>query len=110
MDSSLFSSARPSAGSRQPSALAILASEPQKAELRRSPLFEDHQLIFTDALSHLVGPKADAVLDLLFEPDTERIEILSKCLPTAIFVNSVIYPISAIHLDFVRINGWPGFL
>jgi 3-hydroxybutyryl-CoA dehydrogenase len=110
MDKSLFSLTRPSSDSRQPSVLAILASEPQKAELRRSPLFENHQLIFAENLSHLMAQTADAFMDLLFEPDSKRIEILAKGLPSIIFVNSVIYSISAIHPDFIRINGWPGFL
>jgi hypothetical protein len=39
----------------------------------------------------------------------ERAQLLSGLLPAPVFVNSVIYPLSLIHPDFIRINGWPGF-
>jgi 3-hydroxybutyryl-CoA dehydrogenase len=31
-------------------------------------------------------------------------------LPAPVFINSVIQPLSLLHPDFIRINGWPGFL
>lgn len=138
--------------------LAVLASDGQRSELIRSPVFQQHQLLFTNNLKELVNVKADAYMDLMFEedlqqepgqeskkitvPDTnkpiradagveqatdskkackqnmerliqinsKRIEILSHLLPSPVFINSVIQPLSGIHPGFIRINGWPGFL
>ena len=40
----------------------------------------------------------------------KRIGSLSGLLPAPVFINSVIHPLSLLHPDFIRINGWPGFL
>ena len=102
--------------------IAFCASDQQKSELLRSPVFQSHELLFAGGPEELAGLQADAHFDLLFEtelfrefgnPDArnfKRIEILSRLLPAPVFINSVIQPVSAIHPGFIRINGWPGFL
>ncbi|MEO6962392.1 MAG: 3-hydroxyacyl-CoA dehydrogenase family protein [Puia sp.] len=90
--------------------IAILATTPQKAELHRSPVFKSHQLIFAQDLHGLLNLQADAYMDLVLEPGPERIEALSHLLPSPIFINSVIQTLSVCGADFIRINGWPGFL
>ena len=49
-------------------------------------------------------------MDLLFEPDAKRIELLCRLLPSPVLINEVIHLLAEIHPDFIRINGWPGFL
>jgi 3-hydroxybutyryl-CoA dehydrogenase len=97
--------------------IAICASDQQKSELLRSPLFQSYELLFAAYPEQLAGLHADAYFDLLFETDenpaalnSERVAILSRLLPSPVFINSVIQPLSAIHPGFIRINGWPGFL
>ena len=51
-----------------------------------------------------------AVLPERREAQKKRIELLSALLPAPVFINSVIQPLSLLHPDFIRINGWPGFL
>ncbi|HEY0067654.1 MAG TPA: 3-hydroxyacyl-CoA dehydrogenase family protein [Flavisolibacter sp.] len=53
---------------------------------------------------------ADAYIDLLFENNPERVELLGKLLPRTVIINSVIHPLSEIGAGFIRINGWPTFL
>lgn len=112
--------------------IAICASGAQRSQLLRSPVFQMHELIFAEGIETLAGLKADAYFDLLFEEEYDqpveksgshsailparreaqkkRIESLSALLPAPVFINSVIQPLSLLHPDFIRINGWPGFL
>jgi 3-hydroxybutyryl-CoA dehydrogenase len=90
--------------------IGILANKTQKPELKLSPVFQKHQLLFAEDLQELVNLKADAYIDLLFEADPERIKVLAGLLPSPIFINSVIHTLTGIHSAFIRINGWPGFL
>ena len=59
---------------------------------------------------------ADAYIDLLFHPDTERINKLKKLSagsggqPAIIIVNSVMATLNNLPEKFIRINGWPTFL
>jgi len=53
---------------------------------------------------------ADCYIDLLFQPDAERINNLQKLQPAIIIVNSVIATLNMLPENFIRINGWPGFL
>ena len=53
---------------------------------------------------------AGAFIDLLFENNPGRIELLRKLLPRTVIINSVIHPLSEIGEGFIRINGWPTFL
>ncbi len=43
-------------------------------------------------------------------PDSKRIELLARLLPSPVFINSVIHTLSELHPDLIRINAWPGFL
>ena len=49
-------------------------------------------------------------IDLLFQPTAERINKLQKLQPAIIIVNSVMATLNNLPENFVRINGWPGFL
>jgi 3-hydroxybutyryl-CoA dehydrogenase len=52
---------------------------------------------------------ADAYLDLLFENNPERIQLL-KSLGASVIINSVTDTLEETDAGFIRINGWPGFL
>ncbi|HSU28930.1 MAG TPA: 3-hydroxyacyl-CoA dehydrogenase family protein [Chitinophagaceae bacterium] len=56
--------------------------------------------------SHLI----DAIIDLGFQPEDERISQLQQYQPGVVIVNSVISTLDQFPDGFVRINGWPGFL
>ena len=53
---------------------------------------------------------ADCYIDLLFQPDAERINKLQKLQPAIIIVNSVLATLDKLPDKFIRINGWPSFL
>ena len=53
---------------------------------------------------------ADCYIDLLFQPETERINKLQKLQPAIIIVNSVLATLDKLPEKFIRINGWPTFL
>jgi 3-hydroxybutyryl-CoA dehydrogenase len=53
---------------------------------------------------------ADCYLDLLFHPAAERINELQEFQPAIIIVNSVVETAKTLPENFIRINGWPGFL
>ena len=51
---------------------------------------------------------ADAYVDLLF--DVAEKHYLESLLPKTVIINSVEHMLAETNGDFVRINGWPGFL
>ena len=57
-----------------------------------------------------IKPDEKSVFQPYSERQARRIQTLSRLLPLPVFINSVIRPVSAVHPDFIRINGWPGFL
>jgi 3-hydroxybutyryl-CoA dehydrogenase len=90
--------------------LAVLANDLQKKELALSAFFRKHEVIYSENNSLWTHHAADVHIDLEFLPSKEKIEQLEKLLPKPVLVNSVIETLSEIHPDFIRINGWPGFL
>ncbi len=58
----------------------------------------------------VVVKDADCYIDLLFHPDAERINKLQKLHPAIVIVNSVIATLNNLPENFIRMNGWPGFL
>ena len=52
----------------------------------------------------------DCYIDLLFYPDTERINKLQELQPALIIVNSVLFAGDSLPVNFIRVNGWPTFL
>ncbi len=90
--------------------LAVLASDLQKEEIALSPFFQKHELVFSENNSLWANHTADAYIDFEFVPSAEKIKYLSSLLPKPVMVNAVTETLSDIHPDFIRINGWPGFL
>lgn len=54
--------------------------------------------------------EAACYIDLLFQPNEERISKLIKLQPALIIVNSVMTTLNGLPEKFIRINGWPAFL
>lgn len=52
---------------------------------------------------------ADAYIDMLFEFDTNRLELL-KTLSVPVLINDVSFTLKVIEADFIRFNGWSTFL
>jgi 3-hydroxybutyryl-CoA dehydrogenase len=90
--------------------LAVLASDPQKEEIASSAFFRTHEVLFSENISLWANHIADAFIDLSFEPTGERIDTLAKLLPKPVLVNSVTETLDRLHPEFIRMNGWPGFL
>jgi 3-hydroxybutyryl-CoA dehydrogenase len=90
--------------------LAVLASDLQKEEMADSAFFRSHEVIFSENISLWAHHTADVFIDLCFEQEPEKIKFYTKLLPRPVLVNSVIDTLDRIHPDFIRINGWPGFL
>jgi 3-hydroxybutyryl-CoA dehydrogenase len=90
--------------------LAVLASDLQKEEMAASAFFRKHEVLYSENISLWTNHIADAFIDLSFEASPERIEKLGKLLPKPVLVNSVTDTLDRIHPDFIRFNGWNGFL
>ena len=90
--------------------LAVLASDPQKEEIARSAFFSQHEVLFSENISLWANHIADAFIDLSPDLSPERISLLAKLLPKPVLVNAVCATLDQIHPEFIRINGWPGFL
>jgi 3-hydroxybutyryl-CoA dehydrogenase len=90
--------------------LAVLASDLQKEEMAASAFFRSHEVIFSENSSLWAHHNADAFIDLGFESSPEKIKFLAKLLPKPVLVNAVADTLEKIHPEFIRINGWPGFL
>lgn len=85
----------------------VLATEEQKAEFAGNK----GDITWIDDLSALAGySSADALIDLQFEPTSERISTLAQMLPKPVIVNSVAHTLQDTHPHFIRINGWHTFL
>ncbi len=87
----------------------VIAPETRLREL--SSIQANAQVDYVTTLSKK-DPKQniDAIIDLGFQNGKERINLLQQYLPAIIIVNSVIDTLDQIPKDFIRINGWPGFL
>jgi 3-hydroxybutyryl-CoA dehydrogenase len=90
--------------------LAVLASDEQKKEIATSAFFQKHEVVFSENISLWAHHTADAYIDFGFAPSAEKIEKLTKLLPRPILINAVAETLNDIHPDFIRFNGWPGFL
>jgi len=90
--------------------LAVLASDLQKEEIAASAFFKKHEVVYSENFSLWANHSADAFIDLGFEPTPDKIEKLAKLLPKLVLLNSVTNTLEYLHPDFIRINGWPGFL
>jgi 3-hydroxybutyryl-CoA dehydrogenase len=90
--------------------LAVLASDLQKEEIAASPFFSKHELMFSENISLWSNHIADVFIDLQSDHGPADMEKLSTLLPKTVIINSVTDTLDRLHPEFIRINGWPGFL
>lgn len=91
--------------------VVVLADTGLKEELLAQGVNEPLELKWLTDIEELKEPaKADACIDLLFEAEPKRIELLKKIQPRPVLVNSVVTPLKDLPESFVRFNGWPAFL
>jgi 3-hydroxybutyryl-CoA dehydrogenase len=89
----------------------LLATAELKEELLAYPVNEKVELKWIkDPADFVPVQSIDACIDLLFENTAERVSWLKKLKTPLVIINSVVIPLHQIEEDFVRINGWNGFL
>ena len=91
--------------------MIVLANNEGREELLSKGLTEGSEVVWIDRMEafHDHGG-ADAYIDLLFEDHAEHAGILHELLPATVIVSSVVSTLQEISPDFIRINGWSGFL
>jgi 3-hydroxybutyryl-CoA dehydrogenase len=92
--------------------IIVTGTENQLNEFHKKPLPQGAELLtFKDIQSLPALPAAYVLFDLAFEPDTNRLEILTS-FEKPVIINSVTHTLKALGLpeNFIRINAWPGFL
>ena len=91
--------------------LLIIASPAQRQALTKDGIREGTSVTWIESIDELsLHGESDAVIDLEFEHSTERLDALQRFLPRPVIINSVIHTLEQTHSDFIRINGWEGFL
>ena len=68
-----------------------------------------HKLTRVNELEEFNLINADAYIDMLFEFETSRVELL-KTLSGPVLINDVSFTLKEIEAPFIRFNGWPTFL
>ncbi len=89
--------------------LAVITNEVLKKAFLLKEMPAATELVFINDLKALPAD-ADAVFDLLFEDNAERISVLLEFLPKPVFINAVSFTLKEINAPFIRLNAWPGFL
>ena len=89
--------------------LAVVTNEVLKKAFLLKQIPAATELVFINELN-AVPANADAVFDLLFENNAERISALQEFLPKPVFINAVSFTLKEINAPFIRLNAWPGFL
>lgn len=91
--------------------LVVLADTESKEELLAQGVHEPLEIRWLKEIKELKEcTDAYACIDLLFEPDTGRIELLKQFQPRPVLINSVITSLKELPEGFIRFNGWPTFL
>ena len=87
----------------------MLTNELLKKEFLEKEISDAANITWISSLDDLVNETADVYMDLLFDPQPERIERLAN-LEKPVFINAVIETLAELRQPFIRINAWPGFL
>lgn len=90
--------------------LVVLTDNALKEELLSTGIQEGTEITWISSEEEFRHHNnADAFIDLLFFPETSRIEILKSILPKPVFIND---PLNKKPADtaFIRFNGWPTML
>lgn len=88
--------------------IVVIAVAQQREELTKN-IAPGAEIIWkTDADD--IQHDTDAVIDLLFRNEKDRIDTLRKFLPKVVITNSVINTLKETDENFTRVNGWNTFL
>ena len=91
--------------------IVVLTNESLKMELLAQGITENTGVQWINEPGALLQyPDADAYIDLLFDNNEERINILQQLQPKLILVNAVIPVLDQLPAGFIRFNGWNTFL
>ena len=91
--------------------IVILGTQAQKDELLQSGARSTAELIWITDLHEIAKYRsADAIMDLLFENDIERIKLFSEFKNVPVIINSVCDTLEETNPSFIRIAGWTTFL
>lgn len=91
--------------------VVVLANDVLKEELLAQGMKDSLAIKWLSNIEELKeSTDANACIDLLFEPDLKRIELLKEILPNPVLVNSVTTVLKDLPGGFVRFNGWHTFL
>lgn len=88
--------------------ICVITDDAMKGELLAQGAAGDHTVEWIT--SPLGMSTADCCIDLLFDGTPERIHQLMHGNFSCIIVNAVAYSPADLPPNFIRINGWPGFL
>jgi 3-hydroxybutyryl-CoA dehydrogenase len=90
--------------------IVVITNDLLKEELAGAGVSQDVQITWQENPT-IEGnvEKVEAVIDLLFQNDPSRIELL-KQMADAVIINSVADTLTETDPSFARINGWPGML
>ena len=88
--------------------IVVLANVLQKAELITGLA---GNVVWVEAVTDFFHyPSAEAYIDLLYVNAAERNHQLIQLLPKPVIINSVTGTLQETDVDFIRVNGWNGFL
>jgi 3-hydroxybutyryl-CoA dehydrogenase len=91
--------------------IVVLSNDTLTAELLGNSTNKPEGFTFIDDVHQFAEHKnADVFVDLLFENEAQRIQLLQQLLPKTVIINSVTDTLNKIDEAFVRINAWPTFL
>lgn len=88
--------------------IAVISNDTLKEELLQQGLQHNAGIAWVRAPAEAAG--ANACIDLLFSPGRDRIHALQQLDAGVVIVNAVTTTLKDLPPDFVRLNGWPGFL
>ncbi|HWJ30631.1 MAG TPA: 3-hydroxyacyl-CoA dehydrogenase family protein [Flavisolibacter sp.] len=91
--------------------IVVVADGLLKDELLSNGIQDNVEISWVKDVNDLVSHKnADAFIDLSFNGEPDRVELLQQFLPKPVILNSVTHTLQELGYPFVRINAWPGFL
>ena len=88
--------------------IAVIASGLLKEELMAQGLTDNARVQWLDEI--MAVQETDCYIDLLYTATPERTNLLKKLQPATIIINAVAATLHTMPENFIRINGWPGFL
>lgn len=91
--------------------IVVVADSVLKDELVFNGVQDNSQITWINEIAELKNyNNVDAIIDLGFNNENHRIDLLKKLLPRPVVISSLITTLQELDLPFIRINGWPGFL